>query len=102
MCKRFSGSPEINSVVSNTSSRLQFSHHAIQRMKSRNISKKDVMRVFRNGLADDARNDCIVRYIPENPFFKTMSKKIEQLRGCQIIISRDEVLITVMWKEDRR
>jgi hypothetical protein len=100
MQKRFSGSPDINSAKSENPSGLWFSHHARERMIMRKISEKDVLRVLRHGLIDDTKEDRVVRYIPESPFYQTQSQKLKELRGCRVIVSRDGVIVTVMWKED--
>jgi hypothetical protein len=100
MQKRFSGSPDINSAKSENRSGLCFSYHARKRMNMRKISEKDVLRVLRHGLIDDTKEDRVVRYIPESPFYQTQSQKLEELRGCRVIVSRDGVIVTVMWKED--
>jgi hypothetical protein len=73
---------------------------ARKRMNMRKISEKDVLRVLRHGLIDDTKEDRVVRYIPESPFYQTQSQKLEELRGCRVIVSRDGVIVTVMWKED--
>ncbi|WP_041401572.1 DUF4258 domain-containing protein [Salinispira pacifica] len=100
MQKRFSGSPDIISQRSERITGLCISQHAKERMISRQISKKDVERVLRHGLIDDTRDDRVVRYIPESPFYQVQSQKLEGLRGCRVIVSRDGVIVTVMWKED--
>jgi len=98
MVKRFSGPRKQIGHRTKSENELLFTHHAFQRMSERTISRHDIDFIIDKGMVRQGKNQHIVYYLPASPFTRLLGKNAERLMGCEVIISRDGELITVLRK----
>ena len=84
------------------SKKFHITHHAMERMDVRGLTKEDIEYILSNGEFFRARRDRVLYSLPESPFAKLSpdSRRL-RLQGTSVVVSQDDHVITVYWNDDR-
>ncbi|MDA3809195.1 MAG: DUF4258 domain-containing protein [Spirochaetaceae bacterium] len=77
------------------------SQHAKSRMGERIISKDDIAYIINNGIFERTEKNRNLYRLPESPFACLGGKRRLKLNGAAVILSEDECVVTVFWKDHR-